>query len=215
MLKRLGFTFTELLIALLLSSLLLVALIYTFVSGLTNYNTLFKTNLLYTQLHAAMDVMVADIRRAGYWSQASTMIGSNANTNPFMSATTDISLGNSNTCILFAYDHTNSGTLPAISTSIDDLRYGYRLNGGAVQSRPWGANFSCSAAANNWTNITDPTVINVTTLNFALSTQVITVSTHTMTVRDITITLTGSLVSNSAITETLVETVRVANDKYT
>lgn len=210
-----GFTFTELMIAMALNGFLFVAIVAIFVAGLTHYNTIFQTNELYTQLHAAMDVMVADIRRAGYWSNASTIIGTSSNTNPFMAAGTDISVGTGNNCILLTYDHTNSGSLPAISSTYDDLRYGYRLNGGAVQSRPWGATFACTAAATNWTNITDTNVINVTTLSFTLSTQVITEGAHTITVRYVTITLTGTVKGNTAISETLVENVRVANDKYT
>jgi len=219
MLKKLfqfsGFTLTELVIALALNGFIIVGLIAIFVSGLTHYNTMFQTNQLYTELHAAMDIMVMDIRRAGYWSQASSIIGTHSNTNPFMASGADISVNGSNNCILFTYDHTNSGSLPSISSSYDDLRYGYRLSGGAVQSRPWGATFACTAAASNWTNITDTNTINVSALNFALSTQVVTVGSHTMTIRYVTITLTGKLLSNTAITETLVENVRIANDKYT
>jgi prepilin peptidase dependent protein B len=212
-----GFTFTELMIALSINGFIFVALVAIFISGLTHYNTLFQTNQLYTELHAAMDIMVADIRRAGYWANASSIIGSHSNTNPFMASGTDISVGASNTCILMTYDHTQSGasSLPAISSSYDDLRYGYRLTNNAIQSRPRGATFACNAASNNWTNITDTNIIRVNTLTFALSTQVITVGSHTITVRYVTITITGALLSNSAVTETLVENVRIANDKYT
>lgn len=213
--NKTGFTFTELMIALSINGFIFVALIAIFVSGLTHYNSAFQTNQLYTELHAAMDTMVNDIRRAGYWSLASSIIGSHSNTNPFMAAGTDLTLGSGNTCILFTYDHTNSGALPAISSSSDDLRYGYRLSGGAIQSRPWGSTFACTAAANNWTNITDTNVITISNLNFALSSQVVTSGSHTITIRYITITLTGYLKSNSAITETLVANVRIANDKYT
>lgn len=217
MLKKLmkGFTFTELIIAMGLNGFLFVALASVFVAGLNHYHTIFQTNLLHTQLQAAMDVMAADIRRAGYWSLASSIAGSHSNTNPFMSVTTDVSINGSNNCVLFAYDHTNSGSLPSISTSYDDLRYGYRLNSNAVQSRPWGATYACTAAANNWTNITDTNLVTIGTLTFALTNQVVTSGLHTITVRNITITLSGSLLAEPTITETLIENVRIANDKYT
>lgn len=213
--KQKGFTFTELMIAMSLNSFLFVALIAIFVAGLTHYNTIFQTNLLYTQMHSAMDLMITDIRRAGYWSLASSMIGTNANTNPFQASGNDVSIGSGNNCILFTYDHTNAGSLPTISASYDDLRYGYRLSSGAIQSRPAGAVFACNAAANNWTNITDPNAINISNLNFSLSSQVITVGSHAITIRYITISLTGSVVGNSTISETLTESVRIANDLYT
>lgn len=209
-----GFTFVELMIAMAINGFLFVALIAIFVSGLTHYNTIYQTNALYTQLHAAMDIMITDIRRSGYWSQASTIIGTHSNTNPFMAAGTDLSIGAGNNCILFTYDRTNAGTLPAISSSSDDLRYGYRLSGGAIQSRPWGATFACNAAAGNWTNITDTNVVTISNLNFTLTSQVLTSGGHSITVRNVTISLTGTLVNNAAINETLTETVRIANDKY-
>lgn len=209
-----GFTLTELMIALSLNGFLIVGLIAAFVSGLTHYNTTYSTNQLDVQLHAAMDSMVSDIRRAGYWSLSSSIIGSHANTNPFMTSSTDITIGSGNNCILVTYDHTNTGALPAISSSVDDCRYGYRLSGGAVQSRPWGAPFACNASASSWTNITDPNTVNISVLNFAQSTQVVTGAGHTITIRYVTITLTGSLVTNSTITKTLTTNVRVENDKY-
>jgi prepilin peptidase dependent protein B len=218
MLKKLllkGFTITELMIAMSLNGLLLVALISVFASGLHHYNTIFETNLLHTQLQTTMKIIAADLRRAGYWSQASSIIGTHNNTNPFMTSSTDISINSTNTCILFTYDHTNTGTLPSISSSYDDLRYGYRLNNSAIQSRPWGATFNCNAPAGDWSNITDVNLTNITALTFALNTQVVSSGSHTITVRDVTVTLTGSLKNDSSITESLVEKIRIANDKYT
>ncbi|HVY53478.1 MAG TPA: prepilin-type N-terminal cleavage/methylation domain-containing protein, partial [Gammaproteobacteria bacterium] len=202
MLKKLlkGFTFTELMIAMSLNSILFVALTSVFITGLDHYNTIFNANLLHAQLQAAMDTIAADVRRAGYWSLASSIAGTHSNTNPFMSATTDISVGSSNSCILFAYDHTNSGALPSISSSYDDLRYGYRLINSAIQSRPWGATYSCSAAATNWINITDTNIVTISTLNFAMTNQVVTSGSHSITVRNIIITLTGYLTSTPTVT---------------
>src|SRR6185503_16427844 len=97
----------------------------------------------------AMQLMSNDIRRAGYWGNAISDINTGANNNPFMAAGTDIAITGGN-CILFSYDYNNNGTLPTISSASDDERYGFRLSGSTLQTRPPGASFDCSAAASAW-----------------------------------------------------------------
>lgn len=216
-LKRIqGFTFTEMMVALLINAVLFAAITTIFTSNLKQYNVLLNKYRLDQDLQVAMNIMITDIRRAGYWANADTDIGSGTNNNPFqVSGTTDLQTGLSGACILFTYDHAGSGTLPAISASIDDDRYGYRLNGTTLQSRPPGATFSCAAAANAWENMTDPDVINITALSFTINSSTVTSRAKALTVRSVTISITGNLVSNTAITETLTNTVKVRNDLYT
>jgi prepilin peptidase dependent protein B len=216
--KLAGFTLNELIIALLINTLIFGALIAVFVANLNHYTTSINTNRLNQQLQAALQLMTADIRRAGYWANAATLIGTNTNTNPFMSTAsgTDIVTGAGNTCILFTYDHGSTGSLPSISSVTDDDRYGYRLTNGAIQTRPWGATFNCTAAASAWENITDPT-ITITALTFTLTTKTVTtgIGTSALVMRSIDISVTGQLTGNSAITRTLTQHIRVRNDKYT
>jgi prepilin peptidase dependent protein B len=217
MTKVAGFTLTELLVALVINVLVLSSLLGIFISNLNHYTTAINTNRLNQQLQAIMQLMTSDIRRAGYWSNAYTNIGTDTNTNPFMvTGTTDVSVGGTgNDCIIFTYDHSGTGTLPSISTTSDDERYGYRLINGAIQTRPWGATFSCGAANTNWENMTDST-ITITALTFTLTTQTITtgLGTSSLTTRSIDISLTGNLTSNTAITKTLTEHIRIRNDKF-
>lgn len=152
--KYAGFTLTELMVALVVNALIFIFLLGLFVANLTHYNLVLNTNRLNEQLEAIMQTMTAEIRRAGYWANANSLIGTNTNTNPFMvSGTTDVTVGGTgNSCILFTYDHGSAGgaSLPAISSSSDDDRYGFRLQGNYIQTRPWGAAFSCGAAASAW-----------------------------------------------------------------
>jgi prepilin peptidase dependent protein B len=216
LIKQSGFTLTELLVALSLNILVLIALISIFVANLQHYRTVLNTNRLHQQLQSAMDIMSSDIRRAGYWANASNDLALNQNNNPFMASGTDISVGTGNTCILFTYDNSKNGSLPAISTSYDDERYGYRVNSQVLQTRPWGASFSCTASANAWENITDSTVILITNLTFTLNTQTITTGPGTARIilRSVDITLTGRLTSDATVTKTLTEHIRIRNDKF-
>ncbi len=207
-----AFTLMELLIALSIGMVIIAGTLAVFFAMIKQSRGLLEISRLDRDLNNAMIIMVTDIQRAGYWSLASTN-----NTNPFMTTgTTDITVTGAN-CILFAYDITGSGVLPVIGTGTDDDRYGYRLSGGAIQFRPVNAtNYVCSAAAATWTNLTDPKVETITALSFVLTNVAITIGAgpHTTNLRQVAITLTGQLVSDSTITKTITRTVRVYNDKY-
>lgn len=217
-LKRLqGFTFTEMLVALAINAIILAALVAVFLGNLNHYSKSININRLNQQLDSALNIMANDIRRAGYWSGANGDVGGSANNNPFVvTGTTDISTNGSHNCILFTYDHDNNGTLPSISNGYDDERYGFRLMNGAIQTRPPGATFNCTAAASNWENITDPSFITITALSFTITTQTLTVGPGTkgVALRSVDISLTGQLVSDTTITRTLTQHVRLRNDKF-
>jgi prepilin peptidase dependent protein B len=214
-LKPKGFTLIELMVALVINALIFIFLIGIFANNLTHYNLTLNTNRLNQQLEEIMQIMTFDIRRAGYWANASNNIATNTNTNPFQSSSggTDIAINGS--CITFTYDHNSNGTLPGVNSTSDDERYGYRLNGIYIQTRPWGANFNCGASANAWENMNDST-ITITTLTFTLNSSTITTGpgAQGITERSVDIVLTGKLTSNPTITKTLRQHVRINNDYF-
>lgn len=211
-----GFTFTELLAALAINSFILAALISVFLGNINHSRISVNTNRLNQQMQSTLSIMVSDIRRAGYWANAKDDVGISQNNNPFQATGVDIAVNGAGNCILFAYDKDSNGALPAVSNTYDDERYGYRLSGGAVQARPPGATFACTAAATNWENMTDPSFITITNLQFVITTRTMTTGPGTKAVilRSLDITLTGQLVSNPAITRTLTQHVRIRNGKF-
>lgn len=211
--KDAGFTLIEIMIALMINAFLFAGLITIFIVNLDHYQRMLDMSQLNEQLQAAMQVMTNDIRRAGYWSNAQNDIGTNQNNNPFMASGLDLSISGSN-CILFSYDHSKNGLLPTISASYDDERYGFRLNGGAVQMRPPGAAFDCSASATTWENVTEPLIITITNLGFTLNQQSLPLNNASLLVRSVDINLTGKLVSDPTIIKTLTMHVRIRNDKF-
>lgn len=209
-----GFSLVELMVALVISAFLLTALVAVFVANVKQYDNVININRLNQQLETVLTLMTDDIRRAGYWSNASSLVGTNTNTNPFMAVGTDISVNGANNCILFTYDHNGTGTLPSISSASDDDRYGYQLSGGAIQVRPPGASFACGAT--DWENATDTNIINITALTFTLNSSTVTTgpASQGITVRSVNISVTGQLVSDATVSKTLTQTVKIENDKF-
>jgi prepilin-type N-terminal cleavage/methylation domain-containing protein len=215
MIKRIrGFTLIELMIALALNLFLLAGLIDIFVVNLEHYRKVLNSSQLEEQLQSAIYFMTNEIRRAGYSGTAANDVFSGQNNNAFMTATTDISVNGSNNCVLLTYDRAGTGSLPAISSGVDDERYGFRLSGSTLQTRPPGAAFSCAAAVSAWENMIDSNVITITALTFTLNTTTLAANTSHLAIRSVDISITGQLASNSAVTKTLTAHVRARNDKY-
>lgn len=217
MLKRTsqrGYSLIEMMISITLGLFILSGSIVVLVNTMHSSHEALKLMRLSYDMQTAMNLIVDDLRRAGYWSQAINDVESGANTNPFMQAGTDISINNSNTCVLFTYDDDKSGTLPALNNAGGDKRYGYRLSGQTIQMRPLGADFSCTASADSWEPLTDNLITNFS-INETDTVVPVDGTTSTVTIRYITVTMTAQLDTDPVITRTLTQTVRVRNDKLT
>lgn len=214
--KYAGFTLTELLIALGINAVIFAALIGLFAANIEHYREVINISRFNQQLQSTMDLMTMDIRRAGYWANASNDLNTGTNNNPFMVTGTDISTHLSGSCILFSYDQNGNGALPTISTTYDDERYGYRLNSSIIQARPAGATFDCTATASAWENVTDPKIVTITNLVFTLQEQSVSSGTGTSSIRirSVDITLTGQSVIDTSVTKTLTQHIRIRNDKF-
>jgi len=212
--RNAGFTLVEILIALVINILLLLALTSLFSSAVNHYNKISNVNLLNQQLQAAMQVMVNDIRRAGYWGNAQNDVGTHTNNNPFQVAATDVTVTGS--CILFSYDYNSDGSIPTITSASDDERYGFRLNSSILQARPRGATFDCAAAASAWENVSNPTIITITGLTFTLNSTTVPSGavSNSLRIRSVDISLTGQLATDATVTKTLTQHVRLRNDKF-
>lgn len=214
--KHIGFTLVETMIALVANLVLFAGLMLLLNKNLEHYEQTTNTNRLHEQLQSAMQIITSDIRRAGYWGNAKNDVGTGQNNNPFVTATTNISINASGNCILLSYDRNSDGSIPAISSATDDERYGYRLNNGAIQARPAGALFDCAASSTSWENMTDPTIITITTLTFTPTNITLTTGpgTRGIVIRSVDVVITGQLVNNTSVTKTLTEHVRIRNDKF-
>jgi prepilin peptidase dependent protein B len=212
-----GLSLIELMVALLVGSILIVGVLAVTATTLKESARNLQKQRLQYELQSAMNNMIADIRRAGYWANASSQMGTNTNSNPFMT-TANLATPSSN-CILLSYDINSNSSLPTVNSGSDDERYGYRLSNNAIQARITNGTYNCTANA-GWVNITDPLAITVTQLNFVISAPTTDIDgsgtdTSTLTERQVDITLTAQLINDATVSTTLNQTVRVYNDLFT
>ncbi|WP_131794236.1 prepilin-type N-terminal cleavage/methylation domain-containing protein [Fluoribacter gormanii] len=212
--KHKGYTLLEILIGIGIGLFLLGGSIAIYISLMRSFYSVMAVNRLDQQLRSAMNMMVIEIRRAGYSANAANDIGTGTITNPFIASANDIIVPVSS-CILFTYDTDSNGTMPSLNSAGYDKRFGFRLSNNALQARAaTDSFFDCNNG--NWINLTDPNQIQVTNLSFNLIPTVITLSNgvSTLTIRNVTINLTGSLISDNSVSRTFTQVIRVRNDKF-
>ncbi len=179
-----GFSLIELMVSVTLGLLLLAAVsqIYVNTTG-SSHNTL-KMARVNQELRAAMDVMVRDIQRAGYYNQATatgTGVVAGA-TNPFTQSASNLQVNGS--CITYTYDRDNN-------TTVDDTeKMAFYLSNEAILMRNSGTSASNSCPPNSAEGITDSNRVTITALSFVLTTHCINTS----------VSLTGPNVDNCTTT---------------
>ena len=228
-----GFSLVEMLIALAVGLVVVSGVIGIYVSTLKSNSDNLNMLRLNQELRAAMDMMVRDIRRAGFRGDGTTApMPINPGTfNPFASKGTTNNLavrsvgpGLANDCITFTYDATALDPTPTGVGGVDDNdKFAYwrdidvTTGTGVIRARNGGSESadSCSPAAKQ--PITNPRHVNITALTFTIvsySVIVNGVSGIDRIIRYVTISVTGELVSDLSVVRTLTESVRVQSDTY-
>lgn len=231
-----GFSLVELMISITIGLIVVAGVISIFSSAIKSYSDNLKMTRLNQELRVVMDMMVRDIRRAGYWGGTSSF--GPVNPNPLNTTANRLVVGTvgatggtvinappntGGNCIAFAYDRDGEGNF----TGGDD-QFGFRLNPttGIINARDGGPAEGTDCNFTAIQPITDGDTIEITTLTFTiprvcpLTNSIGTVLLITNTaaaqyriIRTVQITLTGQLRSDPTIARFLQETVRVQNDE--
>lgn len=217
-----GFTITELLVAAAIG-LLVIASVTTFYVATTRTGTeSLKIAKLNQYLRATMDLMVSDIRRAGYWAAPSSQYRNSSGyiPNPFMQGNNNIATGNvsgesADSCITFTYDANGNGSVQTSGSPLE--RFGFRLNSKRLEMRQSGTAASFTCDNGTWFNMIED--IEIAELEFVLTPTAIinpygALSTNDISVREVKITVKGNLKTDATIVRELSETVRIRNDKF-
>lgn len=244
-----GYTLIELLIGSAIGLVIIGAALGLFLTNLRGQADSTKLTRLNQDLRAMMDIMVRDIRRAGFVTSQPTTNQASLQDNPFFEATTagattDIAILGGGDCIVYAYNRDDDN--PPLVDSNE--RLGFRLNGNTLQMRKYGStNENCSTGA-EWETITEPEV-EITAISFDMPTPTALNSTSMSTdtngdgcmdgdsncneqcddgepcldcvtgqsclyIRSVDITLSGRLIDDPNVTQSITERVRIRNDKF-
>lgn len=224
-----GFSLPEMMIATTISLIVLAGVIGVFGSTVKGNSDALKSARLNQELRAIMDVIVRDVRRAGYTANAPCTIsaavlnnatvtgtcgGTAGQANPFAQITVT-SLGANADCITYSYDREptpNGDGAQNTSGGAGDERYGFRLDDGAAEIRQGGA--TCDAGG--WQDLSDPASVTITRLTFSLANSppdvVLNSNNDELRIRQVDITLEGQLQNDATVRRSLTESVRVRND---
>ncbi len=237
--NQLGFTLVELMTSMLLGLVILGGVITVFTNTVATNNSTLQTTRLNQELRSIMEMISSDLRRAGYFHNAhcttaarnlsavaaadsascSDGIGTEGagQSNPFSPIEIATHLEDRD-CILFRYDYENSAGTAAMPDGILQMseHYGYKRDTdnkgiGFISRRFAGA--ACEAGG--WRRLSNPAMSDITTVIFdSTGSYTLTTADGLISVRSITITISGQLVSDSAISSTLRSTISISNDRY-
>lgn len=173
-----GFTLVELMIGIVVGFIVLAGVIAVYLTVVRGSTDVARDARLNQETRAALNLMVNDIRRAGYWRNAKPFdpaVDDDIVFNPFMNrdpntdkpesrGVRDIHIHNGGTCIMLSYD-------PTFDDGGDEV-FGYRLvrpnDVGWIEmfgGDPDSETIECNQPE-GWTRVTDPNQVIVTGLAF-------------------------------------------------
>lgn len=199
-----GFGLVELMVSTALSLMLLAGAVQLYSTNVASVSRYSGATRLHHELRTVATMIHRDIRRAGYWADAETTLGTGSYDNPFGSV--DLSTPG---CAILRYDRNHDGKL-----NIDGSeQIGFALLDTTVLAyTPSAPDPTC--AAKGWINLTNPSGVEVTELTFQLTERIASPASDSGKVRIqyIQVRISGRLRIDPAVTHTLVESIRVRND---
>ncbi|MEW6352827.1 MAG: prepilin-type N-terminal cleavage/methylation domain-containing protein [Pseudomonadota bacterium] len=248
-LKQHGFSLVEALVAIATGFLVVAGITQIFSNTVSNSGDTLKLARVNQDLRAAMDFMIRDIQRAGYWRNVVATSGAGpvqATNNVFTQGVNDLQVGGGGTCLTYTYD-VNYDT--DVDNADPNEMFAFFLRNNSIGRRKGGTATAndCNPASwspGSWEGITDSDQVTITELAFTITTHCLNVTdaktgssgvtscrndpdyntasaiTYAapdnndvlVKVRDVTITITGHPINDSARSVRITDTVRVRND---
>jgi len=170
--QQAGLTLVELIIGLLVGTIIIAGGLRVFTVVIRGQSDNVKLTRLNQDMRAMMDIMVRDIRRAGFVTSDPENNLSSLKNNPFFDAitpgaTTDIAVHDTGRCLVYSYNK-DDGSPPAVGSVPINERFGFMLSGVLLKMRRYGAtNENCNTGL-EWESISEPEV-EITVLDFTLT----------------------------------------------
>jgi type IV pilus assembly protein PilW len=156
--KQSGLSLIELMVGLTVGLIVLSGVISIYIATITSSADTLKAAKLNQELSSALAIMVSDIRRAGYWGLAAP----DDLNNPFMTATTNIDILNTKTCILYTHDLDSNGTVSPTTEY-----FGFKLSTDKIQMRTGTGTTTADCTDGDWEDITNNKNVEITSVVFS------------------------------------------------
>lgn len=229
-----GLTLVELLVGIVVGLVVLSAAGGAMISYMRSYSDSQKVLNLNQNMRAVMDIMTREIRRAGYMtSDISAMQNSPPSprlfkSNPFFEGDYDVATYNNNQCIVFSYDKNGDavaslGDKAGFKLGVDGKDRNVQMRKSATDDKlkcDWSGFQQLEGITDN-DIVVDKlqfTIQGFEGINIDIPTESCAVDPETkdcLYVRSVRIELTASTNSEPKIQQTLVQTVKIRNDKFT
>lgn len=159
-----GVSLVELLVGIVVGLVVLLGATTAFLGVNRSVSENMKADRLNHEVQSVVDIMIEELRRAGYWNTATV---ASPTTNPFGTIFTGTA-----GCVLYSYDSNNDGVVQPAE------RLGFKRDGTAIWMRSSGADMAnCSNADDTWERVTDETLVSVQALTFTPSSKCVNSST--------------------------------------
>lgn len=201
--RQAGTTLVELMISMSIGFASLTAMASLVGHGISLNSQLISKSRLQEEINAITGLLINDIKRAGFNANTLDIVVDPVNVvSPFrQSLQVDNYPGEtSNSCILYSYDRNENGLLDAVNPN---EYFGFRLKDKAIEIRIDGLN--CDS--NGWHDLTDPNVVEVTSLQFVDRQQII----NGVNALSIELLITAQLVNDSAISKRVYTAFNIKN----
>ena len=172
-----GMSLVELMVGLAVGMMVVLAALTMYTTTSIGARNTLDSAKLNIEIRGAMDLMVEDIRRAGYGGADFTDRGDTGG--PYTDLVIRDYDGGTDNCILYAYDGDTDGELA--TTSAYEY-YGFRIADNKVSMRNGGSQdlSSCANSPSAWQPLTDPNIVQIDQDNaFAIEYQCIAVEANT------------------------------------
>ncbi|HJV25674.1 MAG TPA: prepilin-type N-terminal cleavage/methylation domain-containing protein [Aromatoleum sp.] len=161
-----GLSLVELMVGLTVGLIVIAGATAIYVTNVRGQTNALRAAKLNQELRATINLMVADIRRAGYWRGSITGAGTTAALpHPYSGTQTSLSVLTNGTCIMYAYDADADGVNGVEAGEV----FAYRLNGNAVEMIDPGNALAVTSdcSGTGWPALTSSTTVVIDALTFS------------------------------------------------
>jgi len=186
--QQAGLTLVELMIGLLVGTIIIAGGLRVFTVVIRGQSDNVKLTRLNQDMRAMMDIMVRDIRRAGFVTSDPENYLSSLKNNPFfdattLGATTDIAVDDTGSCLVYSYNK-DDGSPPVVGSVPSNERFGFMLSGVLLKMRKYGATNEDCGTGSEWESISESEV-EITVLKFMLTEKELNVTSMTKDVNPV------------------------------